>query len=84
MKKVKQWHDRALLESAKQQKLYLIIIYVFVGLAAAFIGIMLSKNAPILDVLLVSGSGLVGLSIEKLVNRRIEYLRKQKSEVKSL
>lgn len=63
-------HDELLLKDLKLQPLWLLWLYVLLGIAGAVTGMLLLDARP--EALLCVGSGfLIALGAEKLVTRRI-------------
>ena len=72
--KLRAWHDEILLRDSKNERLYLIITYVAVGILSSAAGILLLENIDKHHVLLVLGPFLAGIGIEKLVSRRVRNI----------
>ena len=66
-------HDELLLNDLERQPLWLLILYLIIGIASIAVGIMsLELSMP---VLLCTGGGLLfGLGIEKLISRRVRRI----------
>jgi hypothetical protein len=63
-------HDELLLKDLKLQPLWLLWLYVVIGVIAAGIG-LIGSGANLQAILCVGGGFLVALGAEKLVTRRI-------------
>lgn len=63
-------HDELLLKDLKLQPVWLMLLYIGLGLVAASVGV-LSESGPLSKMACLGGGFLVALGAEKLVSRRI-------------
>ena len=68
-------HDRALLRDLNLQPVWLLILYILLGIAALAAGLLLEH--PLVRWLCAGGGFLIALGAEKLVSRRIRQAARQ-------